>query len=60
MIDDVQFPMASRGQDDESRVLLDRVPWSTYVLLRDTVDSSGIRMTYLSGALEIVRPSRRH
>jgi Uma2 family endonuclease len=36
------------------------VPWSTYVVLRDSVDSSGVRMTYLKGALEITSPSREH
>jgi Uma2 family endonuclease len=45
---------------EERRVLLTNVPWSTYVVLRDTVDSSGIRMTYLKGSLEIMSPSRSH
>lgn len=40
--------------------MLHDVPWSTYVVLRDTVDSCGIRMTYLRGALEIMSPSRLH
>jgi len=55
-----QFPVHTRSDSEESRVLLSDVPWSTYVVLRDTVDSSGIRMTYLRGALEIMSPSRRH
>lgn len=46
--------------EHESRVLLGGVPWSTYVVLRDTVDSPGLRMTYLEGWLEIMRPSRTH
>ncbi len=46
--------------EDESRVLLGGVPWSTYVVLRDTVDSPGLRMTYLEGRLEIMSPSRTH
>lgn len=45
---------------DEARVLLTQVPWSTYVVLRDTVDGPGVRMTYLEGSLEIMSPSRRH
>lgn len=45
---------------EERRVLLTEVPWSTYVVLRDTVDSPGIRMTYLEGTLEIMSPSRAH
>lgn len=41
-------------------MLLEGVPWSTYVVLRDSVDSPGIRMTYLKGVLEIMSPSREH
>jgi Uma2 family endonuclease len=45
---------------DEQRILLSNVPWSTYVVLRDSLDSSGVRMTYLKGSLEIMSPSRAH
>ncbi len=31
-----------------------------YCALRELFDSPGVRMTYLRGALEIMRPSRRH
>jgi Uma2 family endonuclease len=48
------------AEKEERRILLTKVPWSTYVVLRDTVDSSGIRMTYLEGSLEIMSPSRKH
>ena len=41
-------------------MLLHDVPWATYVTLRDTVDSPGLRMTYLEGWLEIMTPSRLH
>ncbi len=41
-------------------MLLSNVPWATYVVLRDTVDSPGLRMTYLEGRLEIISPSREH
>jgi Uma2 family endonuclease len=44
----------------ERRVLLENVPWSTYVILRDTLDSPGVRMTYLKGSLEILTVSREH
>jgi hypothetical protein len=54
------FPVHSVPVDHEERILLSGVPWSTYVVLRDTVDSSGIRMTYLEGELEIMSPSRTH
>lgn len=40
--------------------MLSNVPWSTYVVLRDSLDSSGVRMTYLEGSLEIMSPSREH
>jgi Uma2 family endonuclease len=46
--------------EDEARLLLTNVPWATYVILRDTVDSPGVRMTYLRGRLEIMRSSRTH
>jgi Uma2 family endonuclease len=45
---------------EERRILLSNVPWFTYVVFRDTIDSSGIRMTYQEGALEIMSPSRAH
>lgn len=41
-------------------MLLSGVPWSTYVVLRDTVESRGVRMTYLKGWLEIVTNGRTH
>lgn len=40
--------------------MLEGVPWSTYVVLRDSIDSPGTRMTYLEGCLEILRTSRAH
>jgi Uma2 family endonuclease len=43
----------------ERRVLLRDVPWSTYVVLRDTVGGAS-RMTYLEGQLEIMSPSPAH
>jgi Uma2 family endonuclease len=45
---------------EERRILLSNVPWSTYVVLRDSLDSSGVRMTFLEGSLEIMSPSRAH
>lgn len=38
------------------------VPWSTYVVLRDSLDEqrSGVRLTYLEGSLEIMSPSEDH
>jgi Uma2 family endonuclease len=46
--------------EHEDRVVLSGVPWATYVVLRDSIESASIRMTYLEGRLEIMSPSRRH
>lgn len=54
------FPIQAPVVADERRILLSNVPWSTYVVLRDSVDGPGLRMTYLNGELEIMRPSREH
>jgi len=43
----------------EQRMLL-RATWKEYVLLRDLMDSPGLRMTYSKGSLELMRPSRAH
>lgn len=56
----MSFPVQTRSADEEQRVLLYGVPWATYVVLRDSVDSPGVRMTYLEGKLEIMTPSRAH
>lgn len=55
-----RFPHEVKAPSDEPRILLHDVPWSTYVVLRDSIDSPGVRMTYLGGALEIMTPSRGH
>jgi Uma2 family endonuclease len=54
------YPVELPSRSDEQRILLYNVPWSTYVVLRDSIDSSGVRMTYLKGTLEIMSPSREH
>lgn len=54
------FPVQSPSGSDEHRILLSNVPWSTYVVLRDSLDGPGLRMTYLEGSLEIMSPSREH
>ena len=46
--------------DPEHRFLLEGVPWWAYVALRDTLDDTGIRMTYLEGSLELMSPSETH
>jgi Uma2 family endonuclease len=54
------FPVHAPTSTDEHRILLSNVPWSTYVVLRDSLETSGVRMTYLRGSLEIMSPSREH
>jgi Uma2 family endonuclease len=47
--------------DNERRFVLHGVPWWTYVALRDALDDqSGLKMTYLKGTLELMRPSTLH
>lgn len=45
---------------EDARVLVHGVDWRAYVLLRELLDSPGMRLTYLAGALEIMTPSVRH
>ncbi|MBX3262823.1 MAG: Uma2 family endonuclease [Labilithrix sp.] len=54
------FPVQAPSASEEPRVLLSDVPWAAYVVLRDAVESAGVRMTYLEGRLEIMSPSRDH
>jgi Uma2 family endonuclease len=49
------------ADDEERRFVLHGVPWATYVALRDALDDqSGLKMTYLRGALELMSPSVLH
>jgi len=50
----------ARAHDADQLVVMHGVDWRTYGPLRELLDSPGIRLTYLSGALEIMSPSRRH
>jgi len=50
----------ARPHDVDQLVVMNGVDWRTYGALRELIDSPGIRMTYLNGALEIMSPSRRH
>jgi Uma2 family endonuclease len=49
-----------RDPEVDQLVVMHGVDWRTYGALRELLDSPGIRMTYLHGALEIMSPSRRH
>jgi Uma2 family endonuclease len=48
------------GESGERRFLLRGVPWWTYVAMRDALDHTGVRMTYLEGELELMSPSDLH
>lgn len=53
------LPRESRH--DEQRFVLQGVPWWTYVALRDALDDhAGLKLTYLEGTLELMRPSLLH
>lgn len=44
----------------EQRMLIYGVTWKDYVVLREVLDTPGIRMTYCQGVLELMSPSRTH
>jgi Uma2 family endonuclease len=44
----------------EQRMLVHGVTWKDYVILREALDTPGLRMTYCKGALELMSPSRNH
>jgi Uma2 family endonuclease len=44
----------------EQRILIHGVTWKDYVILREALDTPGLRMTYCEGALELMTPSRLH
>lgn len=54
------YSVAPPEAESEERILLTGIPWATYVVLRDSIESPHIRMTYLEGWLEIMSPSRQH
>jgi Uma2 family endonuclease len=41
-------------------MLIHGVTWKDYVVLREVLDTPGLRMTYCEGALELMSPSRLH
>src|SRR5688572_13401667 len=50
-----------RLEDPDQRVILDGIDWwqfETFLAIRG--DRAGVRVTYLEGQLEIMRPSRSH
>jgi len=55
-----QPPFPIEPVAEEQRLVVSGVPWETYVMLREGLDHTNLRMTYLEGTLEIMSPSRRH
>lgn len=55
-------PLQPTRIEADGRVLINGVPWETYVAIRDMLDDAGsrVRLTYLEGALEIMSPGPRH
>lgn len=41
-------------------MLIQGVSWKDYVILREALDTPGLRMTYCEGVLELMSPSRNH
>ena len=53
--------MATANQcSAEPRFVLYGVPWQVYLALRTLPENEHVRMTYDRGALEMMRPSKRH
>jgi Uma2 family endonuclease len=44
----------------DQRFLVSNVRWRDYIILREALDTPGLRMTYLDGELELMTPSRAH
>jgi Uma2 family endonuclease len=52
-------PVAPLAQGEQSMVI-HGVSWKDYVILREALDTPGLRMTYCEGVLELMSPSRSH
>ncbi len=46
--------------DREQHMVVRGVSWREYVILREALDTPGLRMTYCEGVLELMSPSRSH
>jgi Uma2 family endonuclease len=53
-------PSELAAAQPEQRMLLRGVSWKDYVIVREALDSPGLRMTYCEGVLELMSPSRNH
>jgi Uma2 family endonuclease len=56
----VPLPSPSAVLAREQRILVNGVRWKDYVILREALDTPGLRMTFCEGSLEIMSPSRLH
>jgi Uma2 family endonuclease len=45
---------------EDQRMVIRGVSWKDYVILREALDTPGLRMTYCEGVLELMSPSRNH
>ena len=53
-------PLQVAVPPDEQRMLIHGVSWKHYIMLREALDTPGLRMTYLRGSLELMSPSKTH
>jgi Uma2 family endonuclease len=44
----------------EQRMVINGVRWKDYIILREALDTPGLRMTYCEGTLELMSPSLIH
>jgi len=52
--------LTHQTEDQEQIFIINNVPWEVYESLVEDEESSGFRLTYLQGTLEIMSPGRRH
>jgi len=58
--DAIGAPASASTTIGEQRFVVPGVTWKDYLVVRDVLDSPGIRMTYLEGMLELMSPSPAH
>jgi Uma2 family endonuclease len=54
------LPKDVPAAEGEERMVVRGVSWKDYVILREALDTPGLRMTYCEGVLELMSPSRAH
>lgn len=53
-------PTVAWASTVEQRMVIHGVRWKDYVILREALDTPGLRMTYCEGTLELMSPSITH